>query len=111
MSSVIITMIATLVIVAPITWLVSSFVQKKIHNTTIGNANDKAREIIDEALKTAETKKKESLLEIKEESLKTRNELEKETKERRAEYSVMKDVSFLKKKLLIRRLKPLRSVT
>ena len=36
-------------------------------------------------LKTAETKKKESLLEIKEESLKTRNELEKETKERRAE--------------------------
>ena len=52
MSSVIITMIATLVIVAPITWLVSSFVQKKIHNTTIGNANDKAREIIDEALKT-----------------------------------------------------------
>ena len=85
MSSVIITMIATLVIVAPITWLVSSSVQKKIHNTTIGNANDKAREIIDEALKTAETKKKESLLEIKEESLKTRNELEKETKERRAE--------------------------
>ena len=84
MSSVIITMIATLVIVAPITWLVSSSVQK-IHNTTIGNANDKAREIIDEALKTAETKKKESLLEIKEESLKTRNELEKETKERRAE--------------------------
>ena len=68
MSSVIITMIATLVIVAPITWLVSSSVQKKIHNTTIGNAN-----------------KKESLLEIKEESLKTRNELEKETKERRAE--------------------------
>ena len=50
MSSVIITMIATLVIVAPITWLVSSSVQKKIHNTTIGNANDKAREIIDEAL-------------------------------------------------------------
>ena len=85
MSSVIITMIATLVIVAPITWLVSSSVQKKFHNTTIGNANDKAREIIDEALKTAETKKKESLLEIKEESLKTRNELEKETKERRAE--------------------------
>ena len=85
MSSVIITMIATLVIVAPITWLVSSSVQKKIHNTTIGNANDKAREIIDEALKTAETKKREALLEAKEESLKTKNELEKETKERRAE--------------------------
>ena len=51
----------------------------------IGNADVKAREIIDDALKTAETKKKEALLEVKEESIKTKNELEKETKERRAE--------------------------
>ena len=36
-------------------------------------------------MKAAETKKKEALLEVKEESLKTKNELEKETKERRAE--------------------------
>jgi ribonuclease Y len=36
-------------------------------------------------LKTAETKKREAMLEAKEESMKTRNELEKETKERRAE--------------------------
>ena len=41
--------------------------------------------VVDEALKTAETKKKEALLEVKEESLRTKNELEKETKERRAE--------------------------
>ncbi|MCR5590372.1 MAG: ribonuclease Y [Lachnospiraceae bacterium] len=53
----------------------------------IGNAEHKAREIIDDALKTAETKKRESLLEIKEESIRTKNELEKETKERRAELS------------------------
>lgn len=51
----------------------------------IGNAEAKAREIIDDAVKTAEAKKKESLLEIKEESIKNKNELEKETKERRAE--------------------------
>ena len=51
----------------------------------IGNAETKAREIIDDAVKTAEAKKKESLLEIKEESIKNKNELEKETKERRAE--------------------------
>ena len=44
-----------------------------------------ARSIIDEALKTAETKKREALLEVKEESLRTKNELEKETKERRNE--------------------------
>ena len=51
----------------------------------IGNAEAKAREIIDDAVKTAETTKKESLLEVKEESIRTKNELEKETKERRAE--------------------------
>lgn len=42
------------------------------------------RNIIDEALKTAETKKREALLEAKEESLRTKNEVEKETRERRA---------------------------
>ena len=36
-------------------------------------------------MKTAETKKREAMLEVKEESMRTRNELEKETKERRAE--------------------------
>ena len=39
----------------------------------------------DDAVKTAETTKKEALLEVKEESIKTKNDLEKETKERRAE--------------------------
>ena len=58
---------------------------KKSVEATIGNAEDKAREIVDEALKTAETKKREGLLEIKEESIKTKNELDKEIKERRAE--------------------------
>lgn len=80
-----IAIIATLVIVAPITWLIATNYHKKVSDAKIGSANDKAREIIDEALKTAETKKKEALLEVKEESLKTKNELEKETKERRAE--------------------------
>ena len=36
-------------------------------------------------MKTAETKKREALLEAKEENLRTKNELEKETKERRNE--------------------------
>jgi ribonuclease Y len=58
---------------------------KKNLEATIGNAEDKAREIVDEALKTAEAKKREGLLEIKEESIKTKNELDKEIKERRAE--------------------------
>ncbi|MDO5591198.1 MAG: ribonuclease Y, partial [Lachnospiraceae bacterium] len=77
---------AVLIIVAAV---VSHFVTvsnlRKNAESKIGNAESKAREIIDDAVKTAETKKKESLLEIKEESIKNKNELEKETKERRAE--------------------------
>ncbi len=82
---VIIAIIATIVIVAPITWIISSKSIQKSNDEKIGNANERAREIIDDALKTAEATKKEALLEVKEESLKSKNELEKETKERRAE--------------------------
>lgn len=68
-----------------ITYYVTVNNLKKNADSKIGNAENKAREIIDDALKNAEAKKKETLLEIKEESIKTKNELEKETKERRAE--------------------------
>ncbi len=67
------------------TYFVTTSYLKKDADSKIGSAEDKAREIIDEALKTAETKKREALLEAKEESIKTKNELDKEIKERRAE--------------------------
>ena len=81
----VITACVTLVVVAPLTWLICTSYRKKISEKKIGSAEVKAREIIDDALKTAETRKKEILLEAKEESIKTKNELEKETRERRAE--------------------------
>ncbi|MBQ6537773.1 MAG: ribonuclease Y [Eubacterium sp.] len=59
--------------------------QAKLNDAKIGNAEEKAREIIDEALKTAENKKREALLEAKEENLKAKNDLDKEIKERRTE--------------------------
>ena len=68
-----------------ITALVTVYVRKTTIEKKVGNAEEKAREIIDDALKVAERSKREALLEAKEESLKTKNELEKETKERRAE--------------------------
>ncbi len=80
-----IAVIATLIISVPVTAAVAISYRKKVVESQIGNAEDKAREIIDEALKTAETKKRESLLEVKEESIRTKNELDKEIKERRAE--------------------------
>ena len=58
---------------------------KKDKAEKIGNAEEKARNIIDEALKAAETKKREGLLELKEETLRNKNELERESKERRSE--------------------------
>ena len=82
---VVIAVIVTLIISVPISAAVASAYRKKVVESKIGNAEDKAREIIDEALKTAETKKRESLLEVKEESIRTKNELDKEIKERRAE--------------------------
>ena len=81
--------IAVAVVLVIVSAVISHFVTvsnlKKNAESKIGNAENKAREIIDDAVKTAEAKKKESLLEIKEESIKNKNELERESKERRSE--------------------------
>ena len=93
----VVAVVATLLIAVPVTCKVAVDNKTKKDAETIGSAEDKARGIIDEALKAAETKKRETLLEVKEESLRTKNELEKET------------VSYRRKKPLIRKLKQLRS--
>ena len=59
--------------------------QKAQDAATIGDAETKARVIIDDALKNAEATKREASLAAKEETSKAKNEFEKETKERRAE--------------------------
>ncbi len=81
----IIAVVVTMIIVAPISWVLAIEHRKRTYESKIGSAEEKSREIIDEALKTAETKKREALLEAKEESIRTKNELDKENKERRAE--------------------------
>ena len=83
--SAVVAVVVALLIAIPITCKVAVENKAKKDAETVGTAEEKARKIIDEALKTAETKKRETLLEVKEESLRTRNELEKETKERRTE--------------------------
>ncbi|MCC8137699.1 MAG: ribonuclease Y [Clostridiales bacterium] len=77
--------IVLVVLAAAISSLVSVSRYRKTTEEKLGSAEEKARQIIDDALKVAETKKREALLEAKEESLKTKNELEKETRERRSE--------------------------
>ncbi len=85
MADVLIAVIASVLITAVLVWFIATTYHKKVSEAKIGSAQDKAREIIDEALKTAETKKREALLEVKEESIRTKNDLDKEIKERRAE--------------------------
>ena len=85
MVGIIIAIIATLVIEVPVSAYVANTRSKKAMEITIGNAEDKAREIIDEAIKAADAKKREASLEVKEETIKARHDFEKETKERRAE--------------------------
>lgn len=81
----IVAVVVALLIAIPITCKVAVDKKARQDAETVGTAEEKARKIIDEALKTAETKKRETHLEVKEEALRTRNELERETKERRAE--------------------------
>ena len=77
--------VIAIVVTALVVWNVAISYRKKVVEAKIGTAEEKAREIIDEAMKTAETKKREGLLEVKEEALKNKNELERESKERRTE--------------------------
>ena len=74
MVGIIIAIIATLVIAVPVSAYVANTRSKKAMEITIGNAEDKAREIIDEAIKAADAKKREASLEVKEETIKARHD-------------------------------------
>ena len=60
---------------------------KRVGEREIGSAEEEAKRILNEAIKSGESKKREALLEAKEEIHKNRAEYEREVKERRAELS------------------------
>ena len=62
-------------------------IRKSIGGKKIGSAEQEAARIVEEGKKNAEAKKKELLLEGKEEGLRLRNETERDLKERRTEIS------------------------
>ncbi len=91
---VIVAVVVTMIIVAPVTWFISKTAIDKRNNEIIGSANerankllDEARKSVDEAKKTAESMTREASIEAKEEKIRVRNELDKEVHERRAEVS------------------------
>ncbi len=61
--------------------------RKKVAEREIGSAEAEATRLINEAIRSGESRKKEMLLEAKDEIHKSRTEYEKEVKERRAEIS------------------------
>ena len=61
--------------------------RKKTAEREIGSAEAEATRLINEAIRSGESRKKEMLLEAKDEIHKSRTEYEKEVKERRAELS------------------------
>ncbi len=87
--SALISVIVTAVIVGFLTWKLAIAHRVKTYEAKVGSAEERASAIIAEAekqaVKTAETTKKEALLEAKEEALKAKNEFDREIKERRAE--------------------------
>ena len=79
--------VSAIVIIAVLVigFLLGVMYRKKVAERAISSAEEEAKRIINDGIKTAENKKREALLEAKEEIHKTRSEYEKEMRERRAE--------------------------
>ena len=85
MTQAIITGIIALVIGLAVGFPLGIRYRKNVSEKEISSAEEEGTRIINEAIKSAESKKREALLEAKEEILKNRSEYEKEVKERRAD--------------------------
>ncbi|WP_293010254.1 MULTISPECIES: ribonuclease Y [unclassified Oscillibacter] len=85
MTEIIVSVLAGLVVGGAVCFPLGIRYRKQVSEREISSAEEEGRRIINEAIKSAETKKKEALLEAKEEILKNRSEHEKEVKERRSE--------------------------
>ncbi len=72
-------------LIAVITFVLGIQYRKRVSEREIASAEEEAKRIINESIKSAETKKREALLEAKEEIHKARSDNEREMKERRSE--------------------------
>jgi len=77
--------ILTAIVVAILGFGIGYWLRKKTAEATIISAEEAAKKIVMEAERSSESKKKEALVEAKEEIHKLRSELDRETKERRSE--------------------------
>ena len=77
--------IIILLLLTVIGFILGSRHRKQVAEREIGSAEDEAKRILNEAIKSAESKKREALVEAKEEIHKSRSEFEREEKLRRTE--------------------------
>ncbi|MEG1633897.1 MAG: ribonuclease Y [Oscillospiraceae bacterium] len=75
-----------LIVMLVIGFFIGAAYRKKVAEREISSAEDEAKRIINESIKSAESKKREALVEAKEEIHKNRAEYEREVRERRAEF-------------------------
>ena len=83
----IILLVVLALVIAAVAFAAGVAFRKRVGEREIGSAEEEAKRILNEAIKSAESKKREALLEAKEEIHKSRAEYEREVKERRAELS------------------------
>ena len=77
--------IIIVIVVAAVVFFLGITYRKKVSEREISSAEEEARRIVNEAIKTGESKQREALLEAKESIHKERTEYEREVKERRSE--------------------------
>ncbi|MCI8849680.1 MAG: DUF3552 domain-containing protein, partial [Oscillibacter sp.] len=85
MMQTVVTALICAVISGAVCFLLGIRYRKNVSEREISSAEEEGKRIVNEAIKSAESKKREALLEAKEEILKNRSEYEKEVKERRAD--------------------------
>ncbi len=81
----IIAALVAVVVVGVVCFLLGISYRKKVSEKEISSAEEEARRIINEAIKSSESKKREALVEAKEEILRNRSEYEKEVKAQKAD--------------------------
>lgn len=100
---IIITMIVTLVIAFPL----GITYRKKIAESEIGSAEEEATRILNDAIKNAEAKQKEAVVEAKDEIHKMRTEADRELKERRLDVQRMERRAIQKEETIDKKLEGL----
>ena len=96
--------VAGALICGVIAWKMGFNYRKRSAEQQLGYAEEEAKRIINDALKTAESRKKEALIEAKEEIIKNRNEADKELRERRSEVQRQERRAIQKEETLDRKL-------